>query len=146
MIFFLNICFDTFAMDDTEFLHQFMTQALDFKDWTHAAHVRMAYLVMKENQGLGIQDMYHKISDLIRKYNAVNKELVKTGFHATITWFWVSVVYQRVTSACYSDFEEFVRENQDLLGFSLIFNHYHHDVLFSQDAKTNIVKSNKIHN
>jgi len=71
-------------MDDAELLRRFQDLTLPFGEWTHRAHVKVAYLHL---QKYSFEEGLTRICDGIRKYNAVNNvpESETSGYNQTTT-------------------------------------------------------------
>jgi hypothetical protein len=71
-------------MDDAELLRQFQDLTLSFAEWTHRAHVKVAYLHLRKYP---FDEALSRICAGIRKYNAANNvpESETTGYNQTTT-------------------------------------------------------------
>src|SRR4051812_47282050 len=71
-------------MTDTDFLAAFETRSLPFAQWTHRAHVKVAFLYLR---GLPLAAALDKIRARIRAYNAANAvpESPTSGYNETTT-------------------------------------------------------------
>src|SRR5262245_24565419 len=71
-------------MDDAEFLKQFENQTLPFAQWTHRAHVTVAYLYIRSP---GLEPAIARLRDNIRAYNAAYNvpDSPTSGYNETIT-------------------------------------------------------------
>ena len=71
-------------MDDREFLAQFESLTLPFAQWTHRAHVKVAFLYLRE---LGFDAALEKVCHGIRAYNAAHRvpETPTSGYNETTT-------------------------------------------------------------
>ena len=119
------------SRSDSEFLDQFEDCSLAFEQWTHKAHLRVAFAIVKK---YGIENAFRKLSECIQKYNAKHAEKIKRGYHVTITRWWTEEIVKR-QSCFFSDFEEFALQHPVLLDFSYIFGDYARDELFCDEAR-----------
>lgn len=78
-------------MTDAEFLHQFEQRTLPFKEWTHRAHVKVAYLYLQEHE---FEEAMSRVRTGIQAYNAANKvvESAVSGYNETTTHAFVHLV------------------------------------------------------
>lgn len=136
-------------MTDDEFLCAFERGSLARKDWTHEAHVRMAWLyVTRSADGEALDRVRSGIKKLntvfVRRQQMLCRALPTKpkdprgldGYHETITAAFVTVIASRVEAG--EDFSAFRDHNPDLLDrkLSALLKHYSPDRLFSVQAKT----------
>ena len=71
-------------MNDQEFLSRFEDCTLPFAEWTHRAHVKVAFLYVRDNS---FERAIEKICAGINAYNAVNDvpEGPMVGYNETTT-------------------------------------------------------------
>jgi hypothetical protein len=71
-------------MSDAEFLHQFEAMTLPLAEWTHRAHVKIAYLYLRDHS---FHEALCRMRRGIRAYNAANKvpESATSGYNETTT-------------------------------------------------------------
>lgn len=148
-------------MTDAKFLSKFEACQTDRADWTHEAHVRMAWLYL--DRGLSYRDARSKVRTGIKKLNAAfvarmnapcgatpplvaepvaepAAEPKPIGFHETITTAFVRLVAAR--SRAGEKFAAFRNRNPDLFDRKLtaLLSHYTRERLFSDEAKTHFVQ------
>jgi hypothetical protein len=77
-----------------EFLHAFFHHTLPKAQWTHAAHVTLAACLL--HQGEEVPSVLPVVRNAISSYNiSVGTENTETsGYHETLTIFWLRVVAQ----------------------------------------------------
>ena len=75
--------------DDDAFLAAFESCAIPKAEWTHQAHVRMAWLYLRR---LGLEEAILKIRSGIQKYNAAVGG-APNGYHETVTQVYTRLVY-----------------------------------------------------
>ena len=124
-------------MEDIKFLNLFETQKLNWKDWNHYTHVRMAYLMICK---YGLIECDRFVISGIKSYNQYNYDNIKHGFNSTITWFWIEKIKEKYKKRKYKSSIDFIESNKDLLNFAQIFDYYLKEELFSDDAKNSIIK------
>ncbi len=78
-------------MDDAEFLRQFEARMLPFAQWTHRAHVKVAYLYLRRHSFAQAVD---RIRAGIKAYNAANNvpEGPTSGYNETTTMAFMHLV------------------------------------------------------
>src|SRR5262249_15523329 len=123
-------------MTDDEFLAAFERCTLPRAEWTHAAHVRMAWLYLGR---LPFEQALTQIRDGIRRYNATHGS---DGYHETITVAFVVLIRSRMVDAkAGEDFDGFRVRNPDLLDRRLpvLARHYDSATLSSAAARERFV-------
>jgi hypothetical protein len=116
-------------MSDAEFLAAFEDCTIPKRDWTHAAHVRMAWLYLTR---LRFADALQAVRCGIQKYNRSLGNT--TGYHDTITVAFVRVIAHRLRDGeRYADFRD---RNPDLFDRTLgaLLRHYTKERLHSAAA------------
>jgi hypothetical protein len=84
-------------MTDDDFLAAFEARTIPKAEWTHAAHVRMAWLFLKR---LPFAAALDRIREGIRRYNAA---VGSDGYHETIMVAFTLLIRARVTNAGIAD-------------------------------------------
>jgi hypothetical protein len=112
-------------MTDAEFLHAFETATLPRPEWTHAAHLRMAYLYLRR---LPISDALPIICTGIRRYNEAQGNF--TGYNECVTVAFSRLVASRLAARSAPTFEDFRRDNSDLFadGVRVLLRYYGYPV------------------
>jgi len=80
-------------MTDDEFIVAFEAQAISRDDWTHEAHVRMAWIYVTGETEL--DDAINKARTGIQKLNAANNVEAHL-YHETVTWAFINIIYAKV--------------------------------------------------
>jgi hypothetical protein len=127
-------------MTDDDFLAAFEARTIPKAEWTHAAHVRMAWLYLTR---LPFAAALDRIRDGIRRYNAA---VGSDGYHETITVAFTLLIRARVTNADIADsFPAFCSRNPDLLmpRSGLLHLHYDPTTLASSEAKLRFVEPDR---
>jgi hypothetical protein len=122
---------------DEEFLVAFESAALPRPEWTHAAHLRMAYLYLRDAEPLHV--VLPRIRERIIAFNLANGN--RSGYHETITVALVRIVGERLVTAPADTFDAFHAANRDLFadGLVVLGRHYSEALLFSPEARTRFV-------
>lgn len=76
---------------DDVFLQQFESRTLPFAQWTHRAHLKIAYLYLTR---MNFEAAAQKVCDGIRAYNTANNVLESPtrGYHQTTTMAWLHII------------------------------------------------------
>lgn len=110
------------SVGDEIFIQSFEDATLPFENWTHEAHIRMAWnyiLVHGRDKAIPL------IRDGIKHYNEVHQDQIKTGYHETITMFYSFVIADAIKNTNNaSTFEAFLKANGHLLDRSLMYKYY----------------------
>jgi hypothetical protein len=97
-------------MTDDDFLAAFEAGTIPKAEWTHAAHVRMAWLYLTR---LPFAAALDRICGGIRRYNAA---VGSDGYHESITVAFTLLIHGRLANADIDDgFTAFCALNPDLL-------------------------------
>ncbi|MBI3726596.1 hypothetical protein HY251_21945 [bacterium] len=125
-------------MTDDEFLRAFETCALARADWTHRAHVRMAWLRLTR---LPFDEALLRIREGIRK---LNTEVLKSaGYHETVTVAFTRIIHERIGSeGAAIPFETFASRHADLLDreCKVLLKYYSRELIHSPRAKESFVE------
>lgn len=121
--------------DDAQFLNDFQTGVLPFEQWTHRAHIRMAYLVCKSSKNF--EEALEHIRQGIQHFNGLHASKLTIGFHETMTQLWATIVWNAIKKSDSSilDSNHFIDQNSYLLDSSLWKQYYSPTLMFSPDAK-----------
>jgi kynurenine formamidase len=122
-------------MSDEEFLSAFEQCTLPKGQWTHTAHVRMAWLYLTR---LPFTDALVRVREGIRRYNA---SVGSDGYHETITVAFTLLIRSRLSAPQTEDFLAFRAGNPDLFEkrAGLLERHYNPATLTSAAAKRQFV-------
>lgn len=135
-------------MTDDEFLAAFEACTLERQDWTHAAHVRMAWLyltrlpfeVAKEQVRGGIQKLNATFIARMQASGVIPPRQEPDprgldGYHETVTAAFVTVIASRTLPG--EDFVAFRARNPDLFDrtFPALLKHYSPERLYSAAAR-----------
>jgi hypothetical protein len=125
---------------DENFLKTFEDCTLPFADWRHRAHLKVAYLYLRE---LPFADALMKVRANIKRYNAATNtpEGLERGYHETITISWMRLVhFALVERGPAADAEEFLQRETQFLNKDALLKFYSRDQLISWLAKTEFVE------
>lgn len=120
-------------MHDREFVDAFEACTLPPALFPHRAHVRLAWLYLREQPLL---DTLTRYSQGIQRYAAHLGATAK--YHQTITWAYLFLIHERMQRADHPTFEDFAAANEDLFG-PLLERYYSRETLDSELARTTFV-------
>lgn len=116
-------------MRDREFVEAFEACTLPPAEFPHRAHVRLAWLYLREGSLL---ETLRRYSDGIRRYAASLGAAAK--YHETITWAFLFLIHERMQRTGAETFEEFAAANEDLFG-PILERYYSPETLRSEAAR-----------
>ena len=141
-------------MTDDEFLAAFESCSLARKEWTHEAHVRMAWIYAARTpsfpdtlqsartgiQKLNANFLQRKAATCMRQPSKKPDARGLDGYHETITTAFVTVIASRVVAG--ESYDAFRDRNPDLYdrSFPALLQHYSPCMLYSETAKCEFVK------
>ena len=128
---------DHFLLSDSEFEKQFISGSLEPKLFSHEAHLRMAWLALKN---LGMQEGEKFIETHLKNYvKAVGAE---EKYNQTLTVAALKAVEHFMAKSKASEFKEFIAEFPRLKNNfrDLMSQHYSFDIYNSADAKQSFLK------
>ncbi|KAJ3274918.1 hypothetical protein HDV01_001782 [Terramyces sp. JEL0728] len=128
------------SVGDEVFIEAFENSKLEFQDWTHRAHVRMAWIYIRDDS-YSQEESFAMIKKGIVQYNLSNQERISHGYNHTITTFFSKLVALALENDVKNgsgndDFLDFLERYPKLDTFSTIFNYYAKEILYSDKAKT----------
>lgn len=124
-------------MTDEEFLSAFESCSLPEREWTHAAHVRMAWLYLRRRP---LAEVVAVVREGIQRYNGSLKK--PSGYHETITCAFLRLIGNRLRNdGAAQSFAEFSACHPDLMerGMSILLRYYRKETLFSAPARATFV-------
>ena len=126
-------------MNDDDFLAAFEDCSLPHEQWTHRAHVRVAFLYASQSD---LRSATDRIRNAIKEFNRATKtpESLDRGYHETITRSFMTLVFAAIAeSGLHRSSDEFCEAHPELLSNQALLNYYSRDRLLSWDAKTHFV-------
>lgn len=123
-------------MTDQELISQFESCTLAEKDFSHANHVRVAFLYLQQ---LPLPDAIAKFSGRIRALAARYGKADR--YHETITQAYIFIIHERMTQRSVSNWQDFAALNKDLLhnGKIVLERYYRPETIASDSARTSFV-------
>jgi len=123
------------------FMQAFETASMPFEEWTHEAHLRMAWNYLTTH---GLAKGTPLIKEGIIKFNEKNKERITHGYSETVTMFYIHVINKCVLSMpAGHTFEDFILCNQHLTDVSYLGNFYSKSLLESAKSKEVFIEPDK---
>lgn len=119
--------------DDEKFLQSFEECSLGAKCWTHAAHIRMAWLVLEQSATL--QHALDRIRSGIMRFNSSKNSI---GYHETITVVFAQLIDARRQPG--DNWSAFTERNPDLFDKNILDQFYSRELLFSDRARQTFVE------
>lgn len=132
---------ESLAMDDAELLEAFETCTLPFEEWTHRAHLRVAYLYASRFPATEALD---RMRTSIKAYNKATDtpEELERGYHETITVAFMRLVRQAIREqGPLGSSREFYRVCGRALNKGVLLNYYSKGRLISLEAKQSFVEA-----
>lgn len=122
-------------MTDEEFMKGFEACTIPHDQWTHRAHIRMAYVMLRRDP---FDTALPKVRAGIHKLNASQNtpEAIDRGYHETITQAWLRLVASALANYGTMDsFEPFAEQHPHLLCRTLLRSFYSRGRIMSWEAK-----------
>jgi hypothetical protein len=120
-----------------QLMEQFANATLPEQEFTHAGHVKMAFLYLCRYR---VTDVLERFPVDLSRYAAARG---KAGlYHETITWAFIFLIHERMgRMGSKPDWEEFARSNADLLkgGKKYLEKFYREETIASEFAKKTFV-------
>ena len=122
--------------DDEEFRVAFESCSLDRDDWDHRAHVRLAWLYLRE---VDLDEATQRMKDGIFRYDEGTTEIC--NYHETLTRFWMVRVAQALEGAPEGeDFDAFLARNPALGNKRLVLQYYSQPRVITDEARDTFVE------
>jgi hypothetical protein len=119
-------------MTDADFLRSFEDCTLPSSSFHHQDHVHLAWLYLRQ---FPILEALARFIEGLKRFAAANG---RPGlYHETITWAFLLLIHERIARAPAETWEEFARQNLDLLTWSssVLDRYYEKDTLASELAR-----------
>lgn len=119
--------------DDEKFLQSFEQLSLGATCWTHAAHVRVGWIVLVKSTSF--ESAIERLRAGIMQFNSTKNTI---GYHETITVAFARLIDSRRVRA--EDWNSFAQRNGDLFDKKCLEQYYSSATLFSEEAKSSFVE------
>jgi hypothetical protein len=124
-------------LGDAALLRMFMECALTHAQWDHTAHLRVAWLHIRDHgRDASIDLLRTRINALNAAHNV--PDLPTRGYHESITVAWAHVIASRLADDV--DSRSFLLRNADLQDKRYLARFYTPDRLMSPEAKAGFVE------
>ncbi|MEY2466227.1 MAG: hypothetical protein QOD03_748 [Verrucomicrobiota bacterium] len=127
-------------MNDADFLLAFENCTLPFAEWKHRAHVKVAYLYLRQ---FPLEQALEKIRGGIRRYNVATNtpETLDRGYHETITQAWTRLIHFTLCEqGAAATAQEFFEQNPQLTNKGALLLFYSRERITSWRAKVEFVE------
>lgn len=114
--------------DDKAFLLSFEECSLGAKCWTHAAHVRVGWLILETSHSF--EQALERLRTGILRFNSTNNSI---GYHETITVAFARLIDTKRVSG--DNWLAFSQRNSDLFDKDVLDRFYSRAVLSSNEAR-----------
>jgi hypothetical protein len=127
------------SSSDIEFRAAFEAGAFAPADFSHRAHVRLAYVYLAESDvDLALERMRAALIIFLSHHG-----IAATRYHETLTRAWLlGVNHFMHRSPEASSADDFIERNPPLLDSRIMLTHYSADLLFSPQAREQFVEPN----
>jgi len=127
------------STDDVEFRAAFEAGAYAPADFSHRAHVRLAYVYLAESDvGVARERMRTALVGFLAHHG-----IPAAKYHETLTRAWILAVHHFMhRSPEASSADDFIERNPLLLDSKIMLTHYSADLLFSDQARVEFVEPN----
>lgn len=124
-------------LTDFDFMNQFEACIFPSSDFTHEAHLRLAWINISKH---GLRKAIPQTERLIIAY--VNSLGAESKYHATVTIGAVKAVGHFMNLSQSNTFSDFIDKNSALLTDfkGLLRSHYSFDIFNSEEAKTTFIE------
>ena len=124
---------------DREFRAAFEAGAYAPADFSHRAHVRLAYVYLAESDvDLALERMRAALVSFLSHHG-----IPASKYHATLTRAWILAVHHFMhRSPEASSADDFIERNPMLLDSKIMLTHYSASLLFSDQARADFVEPN----
>jgi len=127
------------SKSDREFRAAFEAGAFAPADFSHRAHIRLAYVYLAESDvDLALERMRASLVSFLSHH-----DIPASKYHATLTRAWILAVdhfMHRSPKAFSAD--DFIARNPLLLDSKIMLTHYSAELLFSDQARMDFVEPN----
>lgn len=113
-------------MHDRDFVQAFETCTLPSEQFPHRAHVRLAWLYLRD---YSLLDALTRFVEGLKRYAASLGASSK--YHETVTWAYMFLIHDRMARAPFETFEDFAAANPDL--FNGVLEKYYSKETLSSD-------------
>jgi hypothetical protein len=124
------------SQEDRDFRSAFEACTVTPSQFTHEAHVRLAYVYLVESD---VESAVRRMREALLNFLERN-DIPRSKFHETITRAWVLAVRHFMDRSASTSSDDFIAKNRELLDSKIMLTHYSASVLFSPDARSSFVE------
>lgn len=127
-------------LDDASFLAAFEDCSLPHRDWSHRAHVRVAFLYLSR---CGLPDALGRMRSGIQTYNSVHgvEDGPRSGYHETTTCAFMRLINHVARQrGPFRDSRQFCERNPELLDRRVLLCYYTRDRIMQPQARIRFVE------
>jgi hypothetical protein len=127
-------------MNDDNFLSAFEDCTLPFEQWTHRAHVRIAYLYASRHD---LESATDRMRTSIKAYNRATgtPEAIDRGYHETITQAFMRLVFNaNVQTGPHESSDDFCEAHPELLSKRALLHFYSRERIMTWEAKREFIE------
>jgi hypothetical protein len=131
----------TLHLTDEELIALFEDTTLPARAFTHAEHVRTAWLFVKRD---GMPQALSQFSEAVKRF--ANAKGATGLYHETITWAYLFLIAQRIRETPTADWPTFAAAHPDLLTWkpSVLDRFYTEKTLWSDEARRTFVMPDRL--
>ena len=118
-------------MTDTEFARAFEDGSVTPAEFTHLAHVRVAWVYL--NEAASVEDALARMRDAIRRFAAAAGASQK--YHETVTVLWMRLLADVRARGAAGELADVLRTHPALADKELPLQYYTRERLFSDEAR-----------
>ena len=127
-------------MNDADLLTAFEDCSLPIEQWTHRAHIRVAYLFASTHDFASAVD---RMREKIKAYNKTidTPEAIDRGYHETITVAFMTLVFAaNVQTGPHESSNEFCEVHPELLTKQALLSYYSRERILTMKAKAGFIE------
>jgi hypothetical protein len=128
------------GMDDAGFLARFEACGIPLEEWTHRAHLRVAWTYLRRH---GLDGATERMRAGILRFNASKglEDALDRGYHETLTVAWLRILDAMMRAhGAEADATTFLEKHTELHSKALLRLYYTRDRILSWDAKRRFVE------
>jgi hypothetical protein len=126
-------------MDDPTLWEAFQTRTLPAAEWTHEAHLRIAWMHLARWPSIDEAHLRTRVGIIRLNHAHGLEETPARGYHETLTRVWLALVAAIRSSDRSVDSRAFVATHERALGKDAPLRHYSRERLFSLAARSTFV-------
>ncbi|MCA9053278.1 MAG: hypothetical protein KDA75_05540 [Planctomycetaceae bacterium] len=122
------------SISDDDIWVRFHSGDLTAEEWTHRAHVRIAYLhVRRDSFDTALARVRSGIQNLNQRHGV--PEALDRGYHETITQAFLRLIAVAAAESPANDSSEFCDQHPELMTKQTLLRHYSRERILSAEAK-----------